>query len=337
MLDVNSIDSIRGLCRHLPDGDESAAAAARARQMTLTKPPGSLGRLEDFAAMLAHWQGRPMPRLDRIHVLVFAGSHGITAHGVSAFPAEVTAQMVANFRNGGAAINQLALHAGAALTVVPLDVERPTADFTAEPAMSEAEFVAAVKAGFDAVAPEDDLVCVGEMGIGNTTVAAALAAALLGGRGADWVGRGTGVDDEGLARKAVTVDAALARHGTIQADPLEALRRVGGRELAAIFGATLAARFRKVPVLLDGFVATAAVAPLGRIAPNGLAHVIAGHVSAEAQHRRLLDALGLVPVLDLGMRLGEASGACLAVNILKAALVCHSGMATFAEAGVAEG
>src|SRR5690606_21569454 len=147
------------------------------------------------------------------HVLVFAGSHGITAHGVSAFPAEVTAQMVANFRNGGAAINQIALHAGAALTVVPLDVERPTADFTAEPAMSEAEFVAAVKAGFDAVAPEDDLVCVGEMGIGNTTVAAALAAALLGGRGADWVGRGTGVDDEGLARKAVTVDAALARHG----------------------------------------------------------------------------------------------------------------------------
>jgi nicotinate-nucleotide--dimethylbenzimidazole phosphoribosyltransferase len=332
-----TMTTLRELCETAPALDEAAAKLAIARQATLTKPPGSLGRLEDIAVHLASWQKRPVPALDRVQVLVFAGSHGITAHGVSAFPAEVTAQMVANFEAGGAAINQLARAVGATLTVVPLSIDRPTADFTREPAMSEAEFLDAVSAGFDAVSNDADLVCLGEMGIGNTTVAAALSAAVFGGGGRDWVGRGTGVDDEGIARKAQVVDAAMTCHGQALSDPLEALRRVGGRELAAMFGAALSARTKSIPVLVDGFVTTAAVAPLSRLGEAGLAHALAGHVSAEAQHRRLLDLLGLKPLLDLGMRLGEASGACLAVSVLRGAVACHAGMATFAEAGVSEG
>lgn len=331
------MENIRQICRDLPSADDEAAQAARARQAVLTKPPGSLGRLEDLVVFLAGWQGRAVPRLDRVTVLIFAASHGVTARGVSAFPADVTAQMVANFSTGGAAINQLARQAGADLVVTPLEVERPTADFTVDPAMDEVEFAAAVAVGRAAVPADVEMICVGEMGIGNTTVAAALCAALFGSTGADWVGRGTGVNDAGLARKAAAVDAALTCHGAALADPLEALRRVGGRELAAIFGATLEARLRRIPVVLDGFVATAAAAPLARLAEDGLAHALAGHVSAEAQHRKLLDRLGLVPILDLGMRLGEGSGACLAVNVLRGSLACHSGMATFAEAGVSGG
>ena len=332
-----SIDAIRATCSSLPDGMKDAEAAALERQSMLTKPPGSLGRLERIAAFLAGWQGRAVPQLENVSVLVFAGSHGVTAQGVSAFPAEVTAQMVANFAAGGAAINQLARQAGATLDVVELDVDRPTGDFTQGPAMSEDDFAAAVAKGRAAVKPDIDLICVGEMGIGNTTAAAALSAALFGGSGTEWVGRGTGVDDAGLARKAAAVDAALARHGNALSDPFEAARLVGGRELAAILGAVLGARLRSIPVLLDGFVATAAAAPLARLVDGGLAHALAGHVSAEAQHRRLLGLLGLDPILDLGMRLGEASGACLAVNILRGALACHAGMATFAEAGVSDG
>jgi len=271
-----------------------------------------------------------------VQIVVFAGSHGVTARGVSAFPAEVTAQMVANFAAGGAAINQLARAAGAELTVVPLEVERATADFTIAPAMNQAEFLAAVSAGYDAVAEDADLLCLGEMGIGNTTAAAAVSAALFGGAGMDWVGRGTGVDDAGLKRKAEVVDAAIAHHSSTLADPLAALARVGGRELAAIFGATLAARKHGIPLLLDGFVCSAAAAPLAKIASGGLAHALAAHASAEAGHRRLLEWLGLKPLLDLNMRLGEASGAALAINVVRAALACHAGMATFSEAAVSE-
>ena len=331
-----SSEALLAACRDLPAGSDEAAAAALARQDTLTKPQGSLGRLEALAAWLARWQGRALPRLDKVEIIVFAGSHGITARGVSAFPAEVTAQMVANFAAGGAAINQLARSAGAGLTVVPLEIERPTADFTIAPAMAEGEFLAAVATGFEAVPADADLLCLGEMGIGNTTAAAALAAALFGGSGSDWVGRGTGVDDAGLGRKAAAVDAALNHHGLVLADPLAALAAVGGRELAAIFGATLAARLHGIPLLLDGFVCTAAAAPLARLHGAGLAHAVAAHVSAEAGHRRLLQRLVLEPLLDLGMRLGEGSGACLAVNIVRSALACHNGMASFAEAGVSE-
>lgn len=331
-----SLAELVAACRDLPAGDAGAAAAMAGRDATLTKPAGSLGRLEETVAWLARWQGRNPPRLDRVDVVVFAGNHGVTAQGVSAYPAAVTAQMVANFTAGGAAINQLARIADARLRVLPLSLDQPTADFTAAPAMSEQEFLAAVETGFDAVAPEADLVCLGEMGIGNTTAAAALAAALFGGGGERWAGRGTGVDDAGLARKRAVIDRALVRHAARLADPLAAAATFGGRELAAILGSALAARRRRIPVLLDGFVCTAAAAPLIKLHPGALDHAMAAHVSAEAGHRLLLAELGLRPLLDLGMRLGEGSGAAVAVLLLRAALACHLGMATFAQAGVAE-
>jgi len=332
----SSLADLAAACGDVPAGDAAAAAAAAARDATLTKPAGSLGRLEEAVAWLARWQGRSPPRLERVDVLVFAGNHGVTAQGVSAYPAAVTGQMVANFAAGGAAINQLALIAQAHLRVLPLSLDRPTADFTAAAAMTEREFLAEVETGFAAVSPEADLVCLGEMGIGNTTAAAALAAALFGGGGARWAGRGTGVDDAGLARKRAAIDDALARHAACLADPLACAAAFGGRELAAILGATLAARRRRIPVLLDGFVCTAAAAPLAKRQPGALDHAMAAHVSAEAGHRLLLEELNLRPLLDLDMRLGEGSGAAVAVLLLRAALACHVGMATFAQAGVAE-
>jgi nicotinate-nucleotide--dimethylbenzimidazole phosphoribosyltransferase len=202
--------------------------------------------------------------------------------------------------------------------------------------MSEREFLAAAATGYQAVSPDCDLICVGEMGIGNTTAAAAIAAALFGGGGARWAGRGTGVDEAGLSRKRAVIDRALARHAALLHDPLQAAAALGGRELAAILGAVVAARRQDIPVLLDGFVCTAAAAPLFKVRADTLAHALAGHVSAEAGHRMLLDELGLKPILDLDMRLGEASGAALALGILRAALACHTGMATFAEAGVSD-
>ncbi|TIL36235.1 nicotinate-nucleotide--dimethylbenzimidazole phosphoribosyltransferase [Mesorhizobium sp.] len=331
-----SLDELRAACLDLPAGSEAAANAVARRQDTLTKPQGSLGRLESIAAWLARWQGRDMPQLDRVKVLVFAGNHGVTAQGVSAFPSEVTVQMVANFSDGGAAINQLARIAGAELHVIPLDLDRLTGDFTQVPAMDGEAFLAAVSAGYAAVTKDLDLVCFGEMGIGNTTPAAAISAALFGGGAEKWTGRGTGVDDAGLVRKIIAIEAGLKRHAEALADPLGIAAALGGRELAAILGATLAARHSGVPVLLDGFVCTAAAAPLARLHPAGLAHTLAAHVSAESGHRRLLEALGLPPLLDLGMRLGEGSGACLAVNIVRSALECHARMASFAEAGISE-
>jgi nicotinate-nucleotide--dimethylbenzimidazole phosphoribosyltransferase len=336
MANFTSFSDLRALCLDLPSGHPAASAAVAKREATLTKPPKSLGRLEDLCGWLAHWQGHAPPRLDRVEILVFAGNHGVTRLGVSAYPAEVTAQMVANFSAGGAAINQLARAAGATLRVIPLSLETPTADFTQKPALTEPEFIAAAVAGYDAVAPGCDLVCLGEMGIGNTTAAAAIAAALFGGGGERWAGRGTGVDADGLARKRAVIDAALARHAALLHDPLAIAAALGGRELAAILGATLAARRKNIPVLLDGFVCTAAVAPLAKLRADTLAHAQAAHVSAEAGHRMLLEELGLHPLLDLNMRLGEASGAAVALLVLRAALACHSGMATFAEAGVSD-
>jgi len=336
MTNFTSFSGLRAVCLDLPSGHPAASAAVAQREATLTKPPRSLGRLEDLVGWLAHWQGHAPPRLERAEILVFAGNHGVAGQGVSAYPAEVTAQMVANFAAGGAAINQLARTAGAALRVIPLALDEPTADFTDRPALSEGEFLAAVATGYAAVAPDCDLVCLGEMGIGNTTAAAALAAAFFGGGGARWAGRGTGVDADGLARKRSVIDRALARHAAALHDPLAAAAAFGGRELAAILGATLAARRQRIPVVLDGFVCTAAVAPLAKLRADTLAHAMAGHVSAEAGHRMLLEELGLTPLFDFNMRLGEASGAAIALLVLRAALACHTGMATFAEAGVSD-
>jgi nicotinate-nucleotide--dimethylbenzimidazole phosphoribosyltransferase len=337
MANLTSFSDLRAACLDLPSGDPTASTSAARREAMLTKPPGSLGRLEQLVAWLAHWQGRAPPRLQKVEVLVFAGNHGVTQRGVSAYPADVTAQMVANFAAGGAAINQLARAASATLRVVPLSLERPTADFTERPALSEQDFLAAVTAGYEAVSSSCDLLCLGEMGIGNTTSAAALAAALFGGGGARWAGRGTGVDQDGLTRKRDAIDQALSCHAGVLHDPLAIAAAFGGRELAAILGATLAARRRRIPVVLDGFVCTAAVAPLQKLRADALAHALASHVSAEAGHRLLLNELALNPLLDLDMRLGEASGASLAVLLLRAAIACHTGMATFAEAGVSNG
>lgn len=330
-----SLADVRALLATLPAPDPAAIAAAEDRNGQLTKPPGALGRLERLAIWMAGWQGTGKPRAANPQIAIFAGNHGVTAKGVSAFPAEVTVQMVANFAHGGAAINQLARAFGAKLDVHALDLDRPTADFTEGPAMSEAEVVAALRTGFDAVDPQADLLVAGEMGIGNTTAAAAIATALYGGTG--WAGRGTGVDDAGLRRKEAAVAAGVERHRAALGDPLEVLRCLGGREIAAMAGAYLGARMARVPVILDGFIACAAAAVLEKAAPGALDHCVAGHQSGEGAHARLLEKLGKEPLLALGLRLGEGSGAALAIGVVQGAVACHSGMATFAEAGVAAG
>lgn len=333
--EFSSLAAFQALLAEAPGVDQQAMGEAEARNGQLTKPPGALGRLEDMAIWYAGWRGNPRPCIEAPQVIIFAGNHGITAQGVSAFPAEVTEQMVLNFQHGGAAINQLSRAAGADLDVIALDLDTPTADFTQGPAMSEAEVVAALQAGWSAVKEGTDLLVVGEMGIGNTTSGAAIAHALFGGTSEDWVGRGTGVDDAGLANKARVVREGVAVNGTPKG--LEALRCLGGRELAGMAGAIARARSLRIPVILDGFIASAAAATLADAQEGALDHVISGHVSAEAAHGAVLAQLGKEPLLSLNMRLGEGSGAAVAINILKAAVACHSGMATFAEAGVAGG
>jgi nicotinate-nucleotide--dimethylbenzimidazole phosphoribosyltransferase len=331
---IASLDEIRAVMAELPGPDLEAAGNAATREAQLTKPPGALGRLEEITAWLATWQGRHPPRLERPRIAVFAGNHGVAAQGVSAYPAAVTAQMVQNFVAGGAAVNQLCRAADAELRVYEMALDKPTADFTEGPAMSEEECSRAIAYGMMAVEPNIDLLCLGEMGIANTTSAAALACALFGGTAADWVGPGTGIAGSALARKTSVVAAGVARHRDGARDPFDILRCLGGQELAAICGAVMAARLARTPVLLDGFACTAAAAALHAVDPHALDHCLVAHVSAEPGHRRLLQAIGKPPLLDLGMRLGEASGAALAISIVKAAIACHTGMATFADAGV---
>lgn len=315
--------------------DEAACAAASARNGQLTKPPGALGDLEALAVWYAGWRGVEKPSLKNPQVIVFAGNHGVAAQGVSAFPSEVTAQMVQNFQHGGAAINQLANSFGARLDVIALSLDTPTADFTQSPAMSEADAVHALLTGWNAVDRSADVLVVGEMGIGNTTCAAALAAACFGGTAEDWVGRGTGVDNAGLVNKARVISEGLARHSQA-GDGVDFLVRLGGREIAAMAGAIARARQESIPVVLDGFICSAAAGCLEHAASGALDHCVAGHLSAEGAHERLLHALGKKPLLSLGMRLGEGSGGALALGVLKGAVACLSGMATFAEAGVSD-
>ncbi len=332
---VASFDEIRGLMQELPGPDASAAAEARARQAELTKPAGSLGRLEEIAEWLATWQARHPAAVERPYTAVFAANHGIAARGVSAYPSEVTKQMVANFIHGGAAVNQLCALGDADLRVYEMALDEPTADFSEAPAMSEEDCVRAMAYGMMAVEDNIDVLALGEMGIGNTTAAAALCTALFGGKAVDWTGRGTGIDDPTLTRKIELIDLAMERHRpAMSGNPLEVLRCVGGLELAAIAGAVLAARMARTPVLLDGFACTAAAAVLYALDPRALDHCMVAHRSVEPGHQRLLDIIGKKALVDFDMRLGEASGAALAILILKAACACHSGMATFAEAGV---
>ncbi|MFY7760263.1 nicotinate-nucleotide--dimethylbenzimidazole phosphoribosyltransferase [Aquidulcibacter sp.] len=328
-------DDIRALLQDLPSRDEEASARTAWRESQLIKPPGALGRLEDISNWLSAWTGKSPPQVTRPIIAVFAGDHGVAARGVSAYPQEVTRQMIDAMAAGGAAISVLAQQAGAGLKVYDLAVGKPTPDIVEADALTEQECVATMAYGMEVLAEGTDLLVLGEVGIGNTTVAAALAMALFGGEASEWTGPGTGVEGPALVAKREVVEAAVGRLGEDRADPLKVLARVGGREFAAIAGAILAARLQRVPVVLDGFMVAAAAAILHQMNPEALDHCIVGHVSAEPGHRALLARLGKQPILDLGMRLGEGTGAALAVQIIKSAVACHAGMATFAEAGVA--
>ena len=326
-------DVLTGLLADLPGPDRSARDQVAARAATVLRPAGAFARLDAVAAWLAGWQGTADPRVERPHVVVFAADHGVATDGVSAYPAEVTASMAEAIRSGVATVSVLARQAGASLDLVDVGVGRPTGNIRVTDAMSPDEFDAAAVAGVAAVEAADaDLLVVGEIGIGNTTAAAAVAAAVLGGSAADWVGPGTGVVGAALTHKCEVVQAALDRVGPVA--PLEALRRLGGLELAAMAGAVAAARRRRLPVVLDGFIATAAVAPLAVARPGALDHCIAGHCSAEPGHERALEALGLDPLMRLDLRLGEGSGALVAVPIIRMAAAAVTEVATFEEWGL---
>lgn len=329
-------DDIRALIGTMPGPQTAAASAARGRNLQLVKPAGSLGRLEDIAVWLASWQADGVPSITRPLVAIFAASHGVAEQGVSAYPAEVTGQMLETFAAGGGAINQICIVHDLGLKIFDLAIDRPTPDITRSEAMSEADCAATIAFGMEAIAGGTDLLVLGEMGIGNTTIAAAICHGLYGGAAEDWTGYGTGVDDAGYARKVEAVRNAVSLHGAHLKDPLEILRRLGGRELMAIAGAILAARHQRIPVLLDGYVVCAAAAILHALDPSSLDHCLAAHRSAEAPHGRLLEKIGKSPLLDLGMKLGEASGAALAVGLVRAAAHCHTGMATFTQAGVSQ-
>ncbi len=330
----NSLAAFTADLAELPKPDHHKRELAISRQKVLLKPPGSLGRLEDIAIFLAGWGNGGIPCAQAMRLVIFAGNHGVVRCGVSPYPSEVTAQMVANFEGGGAASYAFTKEFGLAFDVVALELERPTGDISSCAAMSEEDLLCALNVGASCVNVGDDVLVLGEMGIGNTTIAATLAARSFGGSGEDWSGPGTGLDEAGVSRKAEVVDQALSCHGGAPNTAVETLRLVGGRETAAIAGAVVAARLAKVPVLLDGYVVCSAVAPLFRENPKIVEHCLAGHVSAEPAHKKLLDAMSLDPLLDLGMRLGEGTGAVLASSLLRAACAAHNKMATFDEAHV---
>ena len=335
--------------------DAGARDAAIARQAVLTKPPGALGRLEEIAIRLAALQGTERPYVDRVHITVFAGDHGVAAEGVSAFSQAVTVEMVKNFARGGAAICVAARALGAQLEVINLGtvfdtgpvegvkhyaLGPGTANFTQEPAMSEHQSACALAAGRHAAERARlngaQLFIGGEMGIGNTTAASALACALLDAPPERLAGPGTGLDASGVARKTEVIRRALACHRTHHGTPLEALRRLGGFEIAALTGSYIACAHMGLPVLVDGFISSVAALATVRLCPGAGEWLLFSHASAEPGHRVALDALDARPLLDLGMRLGEGSGAAVAVPLLRMACALHDEMATFAEADVSE-
>ncbi len=329
------MNRLRSLLASMPGPSTEAGDAVRARAADILRPAGALARLDDLAAWVAEWQGSAVPAVHRPAALIFAADHGVAAAGVSAYPIEVTAAMLAAYEAHRSTVTAFAAVVGASARAVDVGVGRPTGDLRVEPALSVERFAECVAAGVAAVDGLDadvDLLVLGEMGIGNTTAAAAVTAALLGGDPAEWVGRGTGVDDDGLARKRAAVAAGVSRLVAVGvSDPLEVLRQLGGAELVALAAAVVAARHRGLPVLLDGYVVTAAVLPLAAAVPDALAHCRAGHCSAEPGHRRLVQRLGMEPLLDLGMRLGEGSGALAAVPLVQMACAGITDVPTFAE------
>ena len=319
-------DDFRTLLASLPPGNEAAAATVRTLFLKAEKPAGSLGRMEDIAAWLARWSGRP-PAVNRPLVAIFAGNHGVARHGISPRPIDATARAVELCAAGGAAINQICLAYDLGLKVFDLALDLPTGDITSEAALDERGCAATMAFGMEAIAGGADLLCLGDLGVGNSTVAAAISCLLYGGRGVDWVGAGSGADHAMQARKAATVDAAVALHGGHASDPLEVLRRVGGREFAAIAGAIIAARAERVPVILDGFASLAAAAVLHAANPGALDHCLLAQAPTEPGHAVVASRIGLAPVFDFGLAHGEATGAALAAGIVKAAALLSSGMA----------
>ena len=335
--------------------DTQAVEQAQARQQQLTKPAGSLGQLEAVAVQLAGLQGRVKPSLEQVWIAIFAGDHGVVAEGVSAFPQEVTGQMLLNFVSGGAAISVLARQLGASLEVVDLGTVTPslnlpgvchlnvgpgTANFVQGPAMTQAQGQLALQAGRDsvqrAIATGAQLFIGGEMGIGNTTAASALACALLDCPVVHLTGPGTGLNAEGVSHKAQVIERALALHGAQRGDALQTLFNLGGFEISALVGAYLACAQAGVAVLVDGFICSVAALVAVRLNPECRQWLLFGHRGAEPGHRHVLETLDAQPLLDLGLRLGEGSGAALAVPLLRLACDLHGQMATFAEAAVAD-
>lgn len=328
------LDDIRRLIAELPGPDRQAQAAVQARERTLAKPPGALGRLEELTEWLAAWQGKPSPTVDRPRVAVFVSSHGVAARGVSAREPNAAPKMMETLAIGKAAVNQICASFDIGLKVCDLAVDIPTADIASGPAMDERGCAATIAFGMEATEGEVDLLCLGDLGVGGTTIAAAIFHALWGEAAHEWVAAGGGLDAASLARKAAVVAEAVARHCDHHGDPLEMLRRLGGRDVAAMAGAIAAARIQRIPVLLDGIVAAAAAAILHHIDPRSIDHCRAAHRSAQPAHEKALARLGLSPLLDLDIALGQGTGAALAVALAKAAVACHRGMATSAEAGL---
>jgi nicotinate-nucleotide--dimethylbenzimidazole phosphoribosyltransferase len=358
-VDAGTGDGVIAAIADLGPLDAAAMTAARSILDGLTKPPGSLGRLEELAITLAGITGQARPSMARRAIVVAAGDHGVARRGVSAYPPEVTAQMVANFIAGGAAINVLAAISGASLTVLDVGVAGPipdvrpsprggrlirariragTADMTEGPAMSRANALRAVELGMAVVDELHgsglDVIGIGDMGIGNTTAAAAIVAAMTGAAPADVTGHGTGIDDEARARKIVTIEAALARNAPQPADPIGVLASVGGLEIAALVGVILGATAARIPVVLDGFITGAAALVAAALAPGAADRLIAAHQSVEPGHAIVLDRLGLRPLFDLDLRLGEGTGAALGLQLINAAVSIRDEMATFAAAAV---
>lgn len=325
---------LHALLGDLTGPDTDAADAVRGRADQVLRPTGATRRLDEVAVHMAAWQGTSEPGVRRPWVLVFAADHGVTVAGVSAYPADVTSAMLAAVQAGRATINAYARAIGAELEVLDVGVGTPTGDIRSEPALSPERFdevSARAAAAVDvAAAAGADVLVLGELGIGNTTAAACVAAAVIGGDVDGWVGRGTGVDDEGLARKRAAVSAAVTRVADVE-DPIELLRQVSGAELVAMAAACLRARRHRIPVVLDGYVATAAVLPLHAADPSALDHCVVGHASAEPGHVRLLDHLGRRPLLDLGLRLGEGTGAAAAIPLIAMACAGVVEVPTFAE------
>lgn len=331
-----NFQELRKIIIGFPTVDEYAQERFWQRDAILTKPRGSLGGLEKLGEWFVGWKSEYPPKLVRPRVSVYAGNHGVAAQGVSAFPSEVTSQMVANFRQGGAAINQLAFLQDAELKVYEMALELSTKDFTKEPAMLERECAEAIAYGMTDAEVGVDVLCLGEMGIANSTSAAALCYAMYGGKASDWVGAGTGVSGKALENKVRVVEEAINKHheAVDKGDGLEILRHFGGVELAGIVGAVMAGRQGHIPIILDGYACTAAAAILTRNRLDAMDHCLVGHLSKEPGHARLLEKLGKEPLLQLNMGLGEASGAALALGVLKSAIATHNGMASFEEASV---